>query len=471
LFNLSIAIIQHVRALGARAAATTHYAELKTFAMATPGVENSSCEFNVAEGAVRAGKTVDNVYAFAHELKTAPDRIHLATGSTVGNAKLNIGDCNGLGLEYIFRGQCHWGKYKDNEALYIKGPSTRFQQKIIIFAGASKADSFKKIRGNSYGMWIATEINLHHDSTIKEALNRQLAAKHLRVFWDLNPDNPNATIYTEYIDKYKKQAEEDKFPGGYNYMHCTLYDNMTISDERKRKIEAQYDPNSIWYMRDIKGMRVVASGLIYRRFADDTSTKQFVFCLDKKPTDLMEIILGIDFGGSGSGHAFTATAITRGYGTVIALASEWIACKDEQGNQIEIDPEQLGTMFCNFCRKIISRYGYITTVYADSAEQTLIAGIRSSLRRNGLGWIRVENALKTEINDRINALVMLMAQGRFFYVGKECASLVTALCTAVWDPNEITKNVRLDDGTSDIDSLDSFEYTFERSISMLIRCS
>ena len=320
-------------------------------------------------------------------------------------------------------------------------------------------------------MWIATEINLHHDSTIKEALNRQLAAKHLRVFWDLNPDNPNATIYTEYIDKYKKQAEEDKFPGGYNYMHCTLYDNMTISDERKRKIEAQYDPNSIWYMRDIKGMRVVASGLIYRRFADDTSTKQFAFSLDKKPTDLMEIILGIDFGGSGSGHAFTATAITRGYSAVIALASERIACKDEQGNQIEIDPEQLGTMFCNFCRKIISRYGYITTVYADSAEQTLIAGIRSSLRRNGLGWIRVENALKTEINDRINALVMLMAQGRFFYVGKECASLVTALCTAVWDPNEITKNVRLDDGTSDIDSLDSFEYTFERSISMLIRCS
>lgn len=430
-----------------------------------------SCEFNVAEGAVRAGKTVDNVYAFAHELKTTPDRIHLATGSTVGNAKLNIGDCNGLGLEHIFRGQCHWGKYKDNEALYIKGPATKFCQKIIIFAGAAKADSYKKIRGNSYGMWIATEINLHHDNTIKEALNRQLAAKHLRVFWDLNPDNPNATIYTEYIDRYMKQAEEGNFPGGYNYMHCTLYDNMTISDERKKEIESRYDPTSIWYMRDIKGMRVVASGLIYRRFADDTSTKQFAFRLDKKPTDLMEIILGIDFGGSGSGHAFTATAITRGYGAVIGLASEWIACKDKQGNQIEIDPEQLGSMFCDFCRKIINRYGYITTVYADSAEQTLIAGIRSSLRRNGLGWIRVENALKTEINDRINALVMLMAQGRFFYVGKECASLVTALCIAVWDPNEVTKNVRLDDGTSDIDSLDSFEYTFERSISMLIRCS
>ena len=44
---LAIAVIQHVRRLGARVAATTHYAELKTFAMTTAGVENASCEFDV----------------------------------------------------------------------------------------------------------------------------------------------------------------------------------------------------------------------------------------------------------------------------------------------------------------------------------------------------------------------------------------------------------------------------------------
>ena len=44
---LAIAIIQHVRERGARVAATTHYAELKTFAMTTEGVENASCEFDV----------------------------------------------------------------------------------------------------------------------------------------------------------------------------------------------------------------------------------------------------------------------------------------------------------------------------------------------------------------------------------------------------------------------------------------
>ncbi|MBR5868213.1 MAG: Smr/MutS family protein, partial [Clostridia bacterium] len=45
---LAISIIEESRSLGAMVAATTHYAELKVYAMKTPGVENASCEFDVS---------------------------------------------------------------------------------------------------------------------------------------------------------------------------------------------------------------------------------------------------------------------------------------------------------------------------------------------------------------------------------------------------------------------------------------
>lgn len=44
---LAIALIEHCRKLGGRVIATTHYAELKLYAMRTEGVTNASCEFDV----------------------------------------------------------------------------------------------------------------------------------------------------------------------------------------------------------------------------------------------------------------------------------------------------------------------------------------------------------------------------------------------------------------------------------------
>ena len=253
-----------------------------------------ACEtntYNIAEGAIRAGKTVDNIFAFATDLEKSRDRIHLATGSTAANAKLNIGDANGFGLEWIYRGQCKWGKYKGNECLYIKGPSTRQRQKIIIFAGGAKADSYKKIRGNSYGMWIATEINLHHDKTIKEAFNRTAAARDRKFFWDLNPDNPNADIYASYIDLYRKKQESGELLGGCNYEHFILDDNPNILDERKAEIKSQYDAGSLWYRRDIEGIRCAAEGLVYDMFDEN---KHIVATSDSDLTG--SIYISCDYG-------------------------------------------------------------------------------------------------------------------------------------------------------------------------------
>lgn len=433
-----------------------------------------NCSYNIAEGAVRAGKTVDNVYAFAHELETCPDKIHLATGSTGANAKLNIGDANGFGLEAIFRGQSRWGKYKGNECLIIQGPKTQFKQKIVIFAGAALASSFKKIRGNSYGMWIATEVNLHHDKTIKEAFNRTLASKHRKIFWDLNPDNPKASIYVDYIDNYVKRAQSGELLGGVNYQHFTIFDNINISEKSRNEFISQYNPGTIWYDRDILGKRCVAEGLIYSDFAGainrtDAENKYHInryyekHDIQNKKINFFKINIGVDFGGNGSGHSFVATGITVGYKEIIVLKSQRFFGDD-------IDPDMLGAKFVSFVKSIIDHYGKVSGVYCDSAEQVLIRGLQSSLRKNGLNWINtlMNNAIKSRINERINLTAILMTQNRLFYNKDECKTFEEALSSCVWSGKDPTVNERLDDGTSDIDTCDAFEYTIEMYAKALI---
>lgn len=103
-------------------------------------------KMSVAEGSIRSGKTIDNCIIACAYLETCPDKIHLASGSTIANAKLNIGACNGYGLENLFKGRCKWGKYKDNDCLYIY---TKTGEKIVVFAGGGKSDSYKKILGKT----------------------------------------------------------------------------------------------------------------------------------------------------------------------------------------------------------------------------------------------------------------------------------------------------------------------------------
>lgn len=428
-------------------------------------LKNRMC---VAEGAIRSGKTIDHCIIAAAYLEKTPDRFHLASGSSIANAKLNIGVCNGFGLENLFRGRCRWGKYKDNEALFV---NTRAGEKVVIFAGGGKADSYRHILGNSYGLWIATEINEHYDcadsrtSFVKVAMGRQIAASHPLTLWDLNPSDPGAAIYTDYIDKYREQG----LAGGYLYEHFTIRDNATITDERLAEIESRYDPNTVWYRRDILGERAVAEGLIYRQFAD-MPERFIVDGLDGQ--EIRYAVIGVDFGGGTSAHAFSCVGITTGSGRCgdrpygePAYGAPAVVVLDEYYEKRALTPNQLAEAFVDFVRRCKARW-IVADVWCDSAEQTLINGLRAACAAAGVG-VNIGNALKKPINDRIRAACILMGAGRF-YVNRACGHTIEALKGALWDSKKLTEDVRLDDGTTNIDSLDAMEYAFEREIPGLV---
>lgn len=407
---------------------------------------------SVAEGAVRSGKTIDHCIIFSMYLETCEDKIHLASGSSLPNAKLNIGDCNGFGLEHIFRGRCRWGKYKSNEALFIQ---TKTGEKIVIFTGGGKSDSYKSILGNSYGGWIATEINEHYDcedsrtSFIKVAMARQIASVHPFTLWDLNPSNPNADIYKNYIDKFMGLY-------WYRYEHFNIFDNATMSQERIEEIQNKYDMNSVWYKRDILGERIVAEGLVFPYFANDCKPYLFKYqSLKEKMKEegkrFSHLIIGVDFGDNGSKYSWHLTGFTNDWDYM------WALDEGDMEKSNSIDATKFCKAFVRFYKRCVECYGYVEWIFPDSASNTLINTLRAYFYAEGLDGSIIAPVKKNELTDRPITVDSLLVTGRL-KIEEHCKNLINALSELVWDEKE---DIPKDENVNNInDDWDSFCYTF-----------
>ena len=395
---------------------------------------------NVAEGAIRSGKTIDNCIIAARYLETCKDMIHLASGSSQPNAKLNIGTCNGFGLENLFRGRCKWGKFKGNEALFIR---TKTGNKIVIFVGGGKADSYKKILGNSYGLWIATEINEHYDnedshtSFIKVAMGRQLAADKPLILWDLNPSKPNHPIYENYIDKWL-----GNYPGGYQYKHFTIKDNLSISEERKKAIEQKYEKDSVWYKRDILGQRVQAEGLVFPEFAEHP--ERHYIKAEEVPKSFRFCEVGFDIGGNGSAYALTCSAY--GYDNKVYVL------KSQKTQAAELKMSDIERLVTKFGKAVEDKYGVnIAMLNCDH-----IAVIVNSLNDNTK--YRADLCYKPPLEDRPFLISKMFADDRIKFVEGECDDLIDELRNLVFDEKS-DRAIPLDDGSMQIDTWDSLIYS------------
>lgn len=218
---------------------------------------------NVAEGGKRAGKNVINLIAWADTIERHPDKLHLAGGVSVASAKLNIIDSNGYGLKNWFAGRCRSGKYEERDALFVY--TLTGEEKVILISGGGKEGDEKYIKGNSYGTAYITEANECAKSFVKEVFDRTISSSDRRIFMDLNPKPNLHWFYKEVLDVHQQNALN--YPDyGLNYEHFTLYDNLSLDSKTLRNIIRTYDKNSIWYKRDIEGLRISAEGAIYDMF-------------------------------------------------------------------------------------------------------------------------------------------------------------------------------------------------------------
>lgn len=397
---------------------------------------NKDCVFMIADGAIRSGKTIACICSFLMwSMSTFTGQNFIIAGKTIGTLRKNVISpmldiLTAWGVEYY---------YNRSENYILIGTNTYYCY------DANNESSQDKIQGLTAAGAYADEVALFPRSFTDQMVGR-CSVEGRKIFLNCNPGTKNHYINTEYIQKAKEK--------NVYHLHFVMRDNLTLSEDILNQYESMFD--GIFYRRYIKGEWCAAEGLCYPSFANDESS----FIVDDEwlqEHPIMYGTVGVDFGGTKSGHAFCFAGFTSGY-------KEMVLIRDYYRKE-RIDPTQLEVDFIDFIKSLQAKYP-LYECYCDSAEQTLIAGLESAAIKANVG-INIINAIKSPINDRIAFTNSMMAQGRFF-IHERCKATIDALESAVYDDKQETKDVRLDDGSTNIDSLDAMEYTAERLMEEII---
>lgn len=384
--------------------------------------------WNIKTGATGSGKTYLDIAA------TIPLRVQSCRGDglivLLGNTKGTL-DRNVLEpMRQLWPGLV--SGISSNNTVMIFG-------KKCYALGADNKKHVDRIRGATFEYVYGDEVATWSEDVF-EIVKSRLRCPNSHFDGTCNPEAP-----THWFKKFLDRDDLDVYQQRY------VIDDGKLPADVVANLKKEYT-GTVYYDRYILGLWAAADGAVYRPFADNPS--RFIV---KEPPATVYHAIGIDFGGGTSAHAFCCVGFTRGYDKLVVL-DEWY-CKDA------LTPAKLEEAFVDFASACQQKYG-VGDVWCDSAEQTLIKGLRTAAARARLA-VNVGNAMKRPINDRIRAATRMMASDRFLILDR-CTHTIEALRTAVWDSRVIDKDARLDNGTSNIDSLDAMEYAYERSINSML---
>ena len=385
----------------------------------------------VCDGSVRSGKTMSMTVGFVlWSVKNFDNENFAFCGKTIDSLKRNVITPMQKWLEGVV-------KIKVNLSRNFLDISTCGHTNRYYFFGGKDESSYQLIQGITLAGVLLDEVALMPRSFVEQALAR-CSVTGSKLWFNCNPSNSLHWFFKEWVDDSERTTEKNRL-----HLHFTMDDNFSLSDEVKQRYERMY--SGVFYDRYIKGLWVAAEGVIYKEFADNPDN----FIVDTIPDDIIFCTIGMDFGGNGSAHAMICTGFSKSMRKVIIL--------DEYYRKEIISPAELEKDVCRFIRRCQQKYK-VYDMYCDSAEQVLIKGIKSAVMSERIP-INIHNARKSAIIGRIRFFNSIMAQKRFFIM-KHCSHLIEALQSAVWDSKSM-KDVRLDNGEYNIDSLDALEYSAE----------
>ena len=234
----------------------------------------------IADGAIRSGKTVSMSLSFVMwAMSTFNGQNFAMCGKTIGSFRRNV--LFWLKLMLKSRGYSVTDRRADNLIIIRKGDTENY---FYIFGGKDER-SQDLIQGITLAGVFFDEVALMPESFVNQATGR-CSVEGSKFWFNCNPDGPYHWFKVNWIDKStgylgkerveqirKKAAEEEKDPGLKEilYLHFTMDDNLSLSEEIKARYRSMYI--GVFFKRYILGLWAAAEGVIYDMFDPEKHVK------------------------------------------------------------------------------------------------------------------------------------------------------------------------------------------------------
>lgn len=351
----------------------------------------------IADGAVRSGKTLALSLGFVlWAMKSFDGQFFALCGRTIGSVRRNILSwllpmLSGISIKHVYN------RGENRLELSFCGKTNTF----YIF-GAKDERAQDGIQGLTLAGVFFDEAAIMPESFVAQATAR-CSVEGSKFWFSCNPLGPQHWFKTDWID----HAEER----GLMYLHFTMEDNLSLSEEVRRRYSSMY--SGVFRRRYVLGEWCMAEGLVYPMFSKERNIR-------KEP------------------YAGAAEFLSCDYGTNNPFALGLIQAKrNESGFAMHLRAE-----FYHDGRK----KGQLTdSEYADRLEQFITdncaspemividpsaASFIAELRKRGYKVIKARNA----VLPGIRAVSEALSAGSLT-VDPTCVNTIKEFGEYVWDEN------------------------------------
>lgn len=216
----------------------------------TPKSKYKDYDGIIADGSIRSGKTVSMGFSYVIWAMSTFDRQNFGmAGKTIESFRRNV--LSTLKSQLRSRGYSVTERKSENLVVVSKGNKANM---FYVFGGKDER-SQDLIQGITLAGMFFDEVALMPESFVNQATAR-CSVDGSKFWFNCNPAGPMHWFYTNWILKHKKR--------NLVYLHFTMSDNLTLSKKIIERYKSQYV--GVFYDRYIKGLWVIAEGIIYRCF-------------------------------------------------------------------------------------------------------------------------------------------------------------------------------------------------------------